>query len=92
MINPPCGFFFYQYLIIIKTTIPLKDICEKFFGLTKNTVEIKAKAQTLPVPTFKMRGSNRSPELIHVDDLAKFRDVQLEEGRKALVSVNSTAA
>lgn len=55
-------------------TVKLKDICEEFFGYTPKTAEQKAKGQGLPVPTFKLRDSERSPSLINVTDLAAFID------------------
>lgn len=55
-------------------TVKLKDVCEEFFGYTPKTAEQKAKGQDLPVPTFKLRDSERSPSLINVTDLAAFID------------------
>ena len=42
-------------------TVELKQICQEFFGYTPKTAEAKAKAQELPVPTFKLRQSERAP-------------------------------
>ena len=55
-------------------TVKLKDICEEFFGIQPKTAEQKAKGQDLPVPTFRLRDSERSPSLIKVSDLADFID------------------
>jgi len=57
-------------------TVQLKVICEEFFGYTPKTAEQKAKGQDLPVPTFKLRDSERSPSLINVSDLAVYIDKQ----------------
>ena len=57
-------------------TVKLTDICEEFFGYKPKTAEQKAKGQDLPVPTFKLRDSERSPSLIKVSDLAIYIDEQ----------------
>jgi len=57
-------------------TVRLKDISEEFFGYTPKTAEDKAKGQDLPVPTFKLRNSERSPTLVNIKDLAAFIDKQ----------------
>ncbi|OOE78157.1 pyocin activator protein PrtN [Salinivibrio sp. PR6] len=67
----------FALLVRYETTIiPLKDVCEEFFGVKKNTAEQKAKAGKFPVPTFKLRDSERSPTLIHVSDLAEYIDAR----------------
>ncbi len=53
-------------------TVELKTISEEFFGYTPKTAEQKAKAKALPVPTFKLRDSERSPTLVNVADLAAY--------------------
>lgn len=62
-------------------TVELKIICEEFFGYTSKTAEQKAKAQDLPVPTFKLRNSERSPSLVKVTDLAAHVDKCYQESR-----------
>lgn len=54
-------------------TIPLEDIREKYFGLSKDEASKKAKQHALPVPAFRM-GGQRSPWFVHVEDLAKYID------------------
>lgn len=70
-------------------TIPLKQICEEFFGIKPKTAEAQAKCGEFPIPTFKMRNSERSPTLVHIDDLAKHIDTQLAAARKEWASVNA---
>ncbi|KKA45131.1 pyocin activator PrtN family protein [Salinivibrio sp. KP-1] len=73
------------------TTIPLKDVCEKFFGVKKSTAEQQAKAGTFPVPTFKLRDSERSPTLIHVSDLAAYIDARYKAAKEEWTAVNTPA-
>jgi len=63
------------------STIALRDISQDFFGLTPRTAEQKAKACTLPVPTFKLRNSERAPTLIKIEDLADYIDLQYKSAR-----------
>lgn len=58
------------------STVQLKIISEEFFGIAAKTAEQKAKGQDLPVPTFKLRDSERSPTLVNISDLATFIDEQ----------------
>ena len=69
--------------------VPLKDICKDFFGISPKTAETKAAAADLPVPTFKLRESQRSPTLIKVEDLAKYIDSCHLEGTKIWNSVRN---
>ncbi|MCG8991781.1 pyocin activator PrtN family protein [Laribacter hongkongensis] len=56
--------------------IKLEDICEDYFGLSKGEARKRANLNTLPIPTVRMADSNKSPILVHVDDLAKHIDEQ----------------
>ena len=53
--------------------IPLEDIRERYFGLSKAEASKKAKQHELPVPAFRM-GGQRSPWFVHVEELAKYID------------------
>lgn len=53
--------------------IPLEDIRERYFGLSKEEASKKAKQHSLPVPAFRM-GGQRSPWFVHVEELAKYID------------------
>ncbi|WP_087024458.1 pyocin activator PrtN family protein [Thaumasiovibrio subtropicus] len=55
-------------------TVELRNVCQEFFGITPKTAEQKVKACDFPVPTFKLRDSERSPTLIKIEDLAKHID------------------
>jgi len=62
-------------------TVELKVICNEFFGLTPKTAEQKAKAQDLPIPTFKLRDSERSPSLVNIADLATYVEQRYRESK-----------
>lgn len=62
--------------------VALKDISGEFLGLTPKTAEQRAKAQSLPFPTFKLRDSERSPSLVNVQDLAAYIESQYAVSRK----------
>ena len=57
-------------------TVRLDAICEEFFGLTPVKANEYASLEQLPVPTFRLRESNKSPRLVHLDDLARWIDSQ----------------
>lgn len=69
-------------------TIELKVICQEFFGITPKTAEQKAKACDFPVPTFKLRDSERSPTLIKIEDLALYIDQRYKVASDEWKSVN----
>ena len=68
--------------------VPLKEVCQEFFGITPKTAEQKAKAGTLPVPTFKMRDSERAPTLVNISDLGEFLELRYQQGREQWDRVN----
>lgn len=61
-------------------TVPLEEICVEFFGLEKDKAYQQANLNKLPVPTFRA-GSQKSPRLVHIDDLAKWLDEQRTAAR-----------
>ena len=56
-------------------TVRLEDVCTEFFGMDRDKAYQRAAMNDLPVPTFRA-GSQKSPRLIHLDDLAKWLDEQ----------------
>ncbi|KHT40048.1 pyocin activator PrtN family protein [Vibrio sinaloensis] len=69
-------------------TVELKQISQEFFGVTPKTAEQRAKACDFPVPTFKLRDSERSPSLVKIEDLAAYIDKRHEEAKQDWLSVN----
>lgn len=60
--------------------VGLLDISEEFFGMKKRTVQDKVYLGEFPVPVIRL--SERSPLLVHIDDLSDFIDSKLDEARK----------
>lgn len=69
-------------------TVELKQVSQEFFGITSRTAEQRAKACDFPVPTFKLRNSERSPSLIKIEDLAAYIDKRHSEAKQDWLSVN----
>ncbi|CCN85493.1 conserved hypothetical protein [Vibrio nigripulchritudo SFn27] len=70
-------------------TVQLKEICNEFFGITPKTAEERAKACDFPIPTFKLRESQRCPTMVKVEDLAQYIDKQYEVAQKEWQMVNA---
>ncbi|MEQ6344538.1 pyocin activator PrtN family protein [Vibrio cyclitrophicus] len=71
-------------------TVELKQVSQEFFGITSRTAEQRAKACDFPVPTFKLRDSERSPSLIKIEDLAAYIDKRHSEATQDWLSVNGS--
>ncbi|MCG7551967.1 pyocin activator PrtN family protein [Pseudoalteromonas sp. Of11M-6] len=69
--------------------VPLKEVCKEFFGVSPKTAEQQAKAGKLPIPTFKMRESERAPTLVNVTDLAEYIQSQYDNARTEWERVQS---
>lgn len=69
--------------------IPLELIREKYFGIkSKPEADRKASSHKLPIPAFKT-GGQRSPYLIHVQDLAEYIDKMAEDARSTKSRINA---
>ena len=69
--------------------IELKIVCEEFFGIKPKTAEQKVKGCDFPIPTFKLRDSERSPTLIKIEDLANYIDKRYAEAENEWKQVHS---
>lgn len=69
-------------------TIPLEQIREKYFNLSKAEAERKAKRHDLPVPVFRT-GGQRSPWFVHVEDLANWIDELQAKQRENWRKINA---
>jgi hypothetical protein len=54
--------------------VPLASICEQYFGLSPKAAQEHAALNKLPVPTFRLRESQKAPLMVHVRDLAQHID------------------
>lgn len=61
-------------------TAPLVDISTKYLGISARKAGDMAKANTLPLPAYRL-GSQKSPWLVSLVDLAKLIDRQAEGAR-----------
>jgi hypothetical protein len=80
-----------SYLLMARfesPTVALKEISEEFFGITAKTAQQLAKAGNFPVSTFQLRDSEKSPVLIHIDELAEYIDQQRNQAKEVWQSVN----
>ena len=55
-------------------TVALKDIALQYLGMTPGEAQREANMNRLPIPTFRLRDSQKAPLMIKVDDLAKHID------------------
>nr|WP_240308374.1 pyocin activator PrtN family protein [Vibrio cholerae] len=89
------GFMNTQFALLARygsPTIELKVVCKEFFGITPKTAEQRAKACDFPIPTFKLRDSERSPSFVKVEDLAAYIDERYRSAKFDWESVNRSAA
>jgi hypothetical protein len=63
-----------QLVALYGVAIPLSEVCETHLGLSYTEASRKAATEDLPVPTFRMRDSNKSPLLISAKHLAAYLD------------------
>ena len=60
-------------------TIPLEDVCVRYFGLSYEEALKKAARNELPVPTFRLTSSRKSPMMVSCEDLGAFIDKARDE-------------
>ncbi|MDQ7101903.1 MULTISPECIES: pyocin activator PrtN family protein [unclassified Serratia (in: enterobacteria)] len=65
-------------------TIKLSVVAERFMGMRPATAEQKASEGRLPIPTFRVGDTQKSPRLVHVQDLANYIDIQRAEAQREL--------
>ncbi|MCX8963216.1 pyocin activator protein PrtN [Erwinia psidii] len=65
-------------------TIPLAAIAERYLGMKPATADKKAGCGDLPLPTFRIGDSQKSPRMVHVSDLAEFIDKRRKEAKEEL--------
>ena len=70
-------------------SIPLSDVCEKFFGMKPATADKKAALGQLPIPTFRAGESQKAPRMIHIQDLADYIEKQRAAGIEVFRQMNN---
>lgn len=71
--------------------IPLRECCDKYFGLSEKKAFERARHQQLPVPTYR-GGSQKSEWLINAADLAQHIDAQRKAARHDWERINGKAS
>lgn len=69
--------------------IPLEKVCD-LFGFSPKEAAIRAARQALPIPCFRL-GSQKSPWLVNVQDLADHLDKQSEAARREWLALRDAA-
>ncbi|WP_225548171.1 pyocin activator PrtN family protein [Chromobacterium violaceum] len=62
-----------------RAAVPLAEICKEYFGLSPAEAARRASMHQLAIPTFRLSDSQKSPLMVHVDDLA----LHIDETRAA---------
>lgn len=70
-------------------SIPLSDVCEKYFGMKPATADKKAVLGQLPIPTFRAGESQKAPRMIHIQDLADYIEKQRAAGIEVFRQMNN---
>lgn len=69
--------------------VHLNDICEEFFGMKTRTAAAKVAGGEFPLPCFKLSDVKGAPYLLHISDLSKHIDNQLQSARTEHAHVNA---
>lgn len=62
-------------------TVDLETVAQKYLGMDKRAAYRDAAASSLPFPAFRC-GSQKSPWMVHVSDLAEWIDSEREKAKK----------
>lgn len=63
-------------------TIPLQDICERYFSLSYEEALKKAARNELPVPAFRLTSSRKAPMMISAEALGNWIDKTEADAKK----------
>lgn len=64
-----------------RVLIPVDEIAEPYLNLARRTALNRAKTHSLPFPCFKIGDSQKSPVVVHLNDLVKYIDQKISEER-----------
>ncbi len=62
--------------------ILVEDLAESYLHLARRTALNMAKTHQLPFPCFRLGNSNKSPFVVHLNDLVEFIDRRAAEERR----------
>lgn len=60
-----------------RVLIPVDEIAEPYLNLARRTALNRAKTHSLPFPCFKIGDSQKSPVVVHLNDLVKHIDQKI---------------
>ncbi|KAF1368760.1 pyocin activator PrtN family protein [Yokenella regensburgei] len=63
-------------------TIPLDEVAQRYLNMSPQVAAVRAAANELPFPTFRMGASQKAPRMVHIRDLADFIDTQKAAAKK----------
>lgn len=69
--------------------LPLSTVAEKYLGMSPRKAKEMAAAGSLPVASFRLLQSQKSPRLVHLQDLADYIDKKREEANRQWQRSNS---
>lgn len=64
-----------------RVLIPVVEIAEPYLNLARRTALNRAKTHSLPFPCLKIGDSQKSPVVVHLNDLVKYIDQKISEER-----------
>lgn len=62
--------------------VPLNAICEQYLNLNPKSANALAAINELPLPTFRMSESRKSPRMVAVKHLARYIDARANGAAK----------
>ncbi|BCU88618.1 hypothetical protein YKD1_01300 [Yersinia pseudotuberculosis] len=65
--------------------IPLSVIADKYLGMGPATADKKASVGERPIPTFRVGNTQKSPRMVHVQDLADFIDERRSRAKEEML-------
>lgn len=68
--------------------MPLTDISEELLGLAPKTAVMRARADVLDLPTFRM-GKGKAPFLVDISVLADFIEKTAKESKEEFLSTRA---
>ena len=63
-------------------TIPLAEVCDRYFSLSHEEALKKAARNELPVPTFRLANSRKAPLMVSAETLGQWIDKQESAARE----------
>lgn len=64
-----------------KADVPLAAVASDYLGMTQKEANTRATRAALPFPAYRV-GSNKSPWLVRVTDLAAYLDAEREKAER----------